>query len=219
MTEDDFDDVIETLLETPPGAERHRLMAGLDDAVRARVTELSELDDLVHASAKGAPPLESDPVAAMLGLVHDPSFRLDPTVFARHCSRKKLRPSMLAERLQARGWAVDAGDVFRWQSSVASDVSPALVRVLAEELRTSPESLVAPVAGQTALDRVIDRVTSTGTFKELVTRFAQAESIPLGMAQATLRTRMLATVRRGDEPEPQQMLDALEALVSALEAR
>lgn len=219
MTDDDFDEVIEILLETPPGLKRERLIAGLDQADRARVTELAELDDLVYASAKGAPPLESDPVAAMLGLVPDPSFRLDATVFARHCSRKKVRPSMLAERLQARGWAIDAGDVFRWQSGIVSDVSPALVRVLAEELRTSPESLVAPFAGQTALDTVIDRVTSTSAFKELATRFAQAGNIPLGMAQATLRTRMLSTVRRGDEPESQQMLDVLEALVSALESR
>lgn len=219
MRDNKYDEEIEALLETPPGPERARLLAELDDDRRTEVVEQSELDDLVHASAQVAPPLEADPVAAMLGLVPDPSFRLDPTVFARHCRRKNLRPSQLAGRLRARGWTVDAGDVFRWQSSVASDVSPALVRVIAEELRTSPERLVTRVAGQTALDTVIDLVTSTSTFTELVGRFAQAQSVSPSMAQTMLRTRMLATVRRGDEPESQQMLDALEALVSALETR
>ena len=218
MTENEFDEALETLLETPAGPERDRLLAHLNEEQRTVVARMLEVDDLVWESAHGAPPLQSDPVAAMLGLVPDASFRLDSTAFTQHCSRKNVRPTKLAERLQARGWNVDAADVFRWQSSVASDVSPALIRAIAEELTISPDKLVAPPAAKlTPLDTVAELVTATKRFGDLVQRFALAQGISPSMAQTMLRTRMLATVQRGNEPEVEQMLESLEALVRALE--
>jgi hypothetical protein len=218
VTENEFDEALETLLESPAGPERNRLLANLNEEQRTVVARMLEVDDLVWESTHGAPPLHSDPVAAMLGLVPDASFRLDSTAFTQHCSRRNVRPTKLAERLRARGWKVDAADVFRWQSNVASDVSPALIRAIAEELRIGPDKLVAPPAAkQTALDTVAELVTATKRFGELVQRFAIAQSISPSMAQTMLRTRMLATVQRGNEPEVEQMLESLEALVSALE--
>lgn len=218
MSEIEFDEVLEALLETPAGPERDRLMASMSDDPRTLVAKMLEVDDLVWESAHGAPPLQSDPVAAMLGLVPDASFRLDSTAFTQYCSRKSVRPTKLAERLRARGWKVDAADVFRWQSSVASDVSPALISAIAEELTISPDKLVSPPAtGQTALDTVAELVAATKRFADLVQRFALAQRISPSMAQTMLRTRMLATVQRGDEPEVEQMLKSLEALVRALE--
>lgn len=218
MTENEFDEALETLLETPAGPERDRLLANLSEEQRTVVARILEVDDLVWKSAHGAPSLQSDPVAAMLGLVPDASFRLDSTAFTQQCSRRSVRPTRLAERLRARGWKVDAADVFRWQSSVASDVSPALIRAIAEELSISPDKLVAPPAATpTALDTVTELVAATKRFGDLVQRFALAQRISPSMAQTMLRTRMLATVQRGNEPEVEQMLESLEALVRALE--
>lgn len=219
MTENEFDEALETLLELPAGDERNGLLANLSEDQRVVVARMLEVDDQVWESTHGAPPLHSDPVAAMLGLVPDASFRLDSKTLTENCSRSHVPPSKLAERLQARGWKVDAADVFRWQNSVASDVSPALIRAIAEELRVDPDKLVSPLAAkQAVLDTVVELVTATKRFGELVERFATAQRVSPGMAQTMLRTRMLATVHRGKEPGVDQMLESLEALVSALEA-
>ena len=68
-----------------------------------------------------------------------------------------------------------------------------------------------------ALDTVAEMVTATKRFGDLVQRFALSQRISPSMAQSMLRTRMLATVQRGDEPEAEQMLESLESLVRALE--
>lgn len=218
MTENEFDETLEALLETPAGPERDRLLASLDEERRPVVARMLEVDDLVWESAHGAPPLQSDPVAAMLGLVPDASFRLDSTAFTQYCSRRSVRPTQMADRLRARGWKVDASDVFRWQTSVASDVSPAMIRSIAEELAIAPDKLVAPATAKaTALDTVAEIVAATKRFGDLVQRFALAQHISPSMAQTMLRTRMLATVQRGSEPAAEQMLESLEALVRALE--
>jgi len=209
---------MELLLETPAGPEREQRLAALDDETRAVFKRLLDVDDLVWESNHGAPPLQSDPVAAMLGLVPDPSFRLDSTAFTQLCSRSGVKPAKLAERLRARGWDVNAADVFRWQMSVASEVSPALIRAIAEEIRTTPDKLAAaPVGQQGALDTLADLVAATRRFGDLVQRFALAQRISPSMAQSVLRTRVLATAQRGREPEVEQMLESLEALVRALE--
>lgn len=215
---DEMDELMELLLGMPAGLERDRRVDGLNDEQRAVFARLLEVDDLVWESSHGAPPLQSDPVAAMLGLVPDSSFRLDSTAFTQLCSRSGLKPTKLADRLRVRGWKVDASDVFRWQTSVASDVSPTLIRTIAEELGTTPDKLVsAPAAQHGALDTVADLVTATKRFGDLVQRFALSQRISPSMAQSVLRTRMLTTVQRGDEPEAEQMLESLEALVCALE--
>lgn len=209
---------MELLLETPAGPERDRRVAELDETERLQFERMVGLDDVVWASAHGAPPLQSDPVAAMLGLVPDPSFRLDSTAFTQLCSRHGLKPTKLAELLRGRGWDVDAADVFRWQTRVASDVSPALIRAIAEQIGTSPDKLVAaPVSKPGAMDTVADLVTGTKRFSDLVQRFALTQRISSNMAQSVLRTRMLASAQRGREPEVEQMLNSLEALVRALE--
>lgn len=211
--------LVERLLETGAGPERDQLLAMLGAHQRTAVSKMLEVDDVVWEATHGAPHLQADPVAAMLGLVPDASFRLDSTAFTQQCSRQRVRPTALAARLKARGWKVEAADVFRWQTSVASDVSPALIRAIGDELGVSPDDLIAPPATQPAvLDTVAERVTATKRFADLVQRFALAQRISPSMAQTMLRTRMLATVHRGAEPEIEQMLDSLEVLVRTLES-
>lgn len=214
---DERDELMELLLETPAGPERDQKIAELDEEQRSTFARLLQFDDLVWESTHGAPPLQADPVAAMLGLVPDPSFRLDSTAFTQLCSRNRLKPTKLADRLRGRGWDIDAGDVFRWQNSVASDVSPALIRAIAEEIGTTPDKLVAAATYQGALDTVAELVARTKRFGDLVQRFALAQRISPNMAQTMLRTRMLASAQRGHEPEVDQMLDSLASLVRALE--
>lgn len=142
---------LERVLATPAGHERERLVASLLPYQRDAIAEMIEIDDLVWATSHGAPPLQADPVAAMLGLVPDASFRLDSAAFTQLCTRQGVKPTTLAARLKKRGWEVDAADVFRWRTSVASDVSPALIRVIGEELGVSPDDLIAPPATQPAI--------------------------------------------------------------------
>lgn len=210
---------LERLLATPAGPEREQLLASLLPYQRDAVTKMIATDDLMWEATHGAPPLQADPVAAMLGLVPDASFRLDSTAFTQLCTRQGMKPTALAARLRARGWKVEAADVFRWRTSVASDVSPALIRVISEELDVSADDLIAPPATQPAvLDTVAERVTATKRFTDLVQRFALALRISPSMANTMLRTRMLATVQRGDEPEVEQMLQSLEVLVRTVES-
>lgn len=211
--------LLEQLLATAAGPERHQLLSSLTPYQRTAVSRMLEVDDLMWEATHGAPPLQSDPVAAMLGLVPDASFRLDSTAFTQQCSRQRVKPTALAARLKERGWKVEAADVFRWQTSVASDVSPALIRVIGEELGISPDDLIAPPTTQPAvLDAMAERVTATKRFTDLVQRFALAKGISPSMANTMLRTRMLATVQRGAEPEVEQMLESLEVLVRTLES-
>lgn len=218
-SEETLEVLLERLLATPAGPERDRLLTSLPPHQRTAVSKMLEIDDLAWEATHGAPPLQSDPVAAMLGLVPDASFRLDSTAFTQQCSRQRVKPTALAARLRARGWKVEAADVFRWQTSVASDVSPALIRVIGDELGISPDDLIAPPATQHGvLDTVAERVTATKRFADLVQRFALAQRISPSMAHTMLCTRMLATVQRGAAPQVEQMLESLEVLVRTLEA-
>lgn len=211
--------MLERLMATPSGTGRDQLLMSLPPYQRAAILRMLEIDDLAVEATHGAPPLQSDPVAAVLGLVPDASFRLDSTAFTQQCSRQHVKPTVLAARLKARGWQVEAADVFRWQTSVASDVSPALIRVIGDELGVSPDDLIAPLAAQHGvLDTLAERVTGTKRFADLVQRFALVQHISPGMAHTMLRTRMLATAQRGAAPQVEQMLESLEVLVRALEA-
>lgn len=213
-----MDGLVERLLEEPPGPHRERLFSQLDPGQRTLVSELLDAGDLVWEAAHGAPALEDDPVAAMLGLVPDPAFQLDSAALSRACAANRVKPTALAARLNARGWKVAASDVFRWQTRPVSDVSPALVRAIAVEVGVDPERLVSrSMPGQTKLRGVAEEVTATSRFRDLVQRFAKVRRIPADMAETALRSRMLATVHRGDAPDAEQMLASIESLVRALE--
>lgn len=61
-------------------------------------------------------------------------------------------------------------------------------------------------------------MTATKRFMDLVQRFALVQRISPSMANTMLRTRMLATVHRGEKPQVEQLLDSLETLVQSLES-
>ncbi|MFI7519555.1 hypothetical protein [Micromonospora globbae] len=219
MNQNERDELMAKLIEAAP-RERSEVLqnADLDESEKWEAVSLAEAADLLWEAAHGAPPLDRDPVAAMLGLVADPDCALDPTLLARARKRAGLKVSQIAERLRARGWDVHQGDVFRWETRSATDVVPALVQAIADVLETSVESLIAtprPAAGQD----VFAAVRRSPLFQQLVQRWARARRVSHAVAAAALETRMVATVHRGDRPDEKQLLRSLDALVSAVESR
>jgi hypothetical protein len=216
---EETDRLVERLLQEPPGRRREQMLEQLDDDQRERVLALLDAGDLVWEAARSVPSLEEDPVAALLGVVPDPSFQLDAKALARACKASRVKPTALAARLNARGWNVNTSDVFRWQTRAAPDIPPALIKAIAEEVHIDPDRLVARSQQRpTALHAVAEEAASTARFRDLVQRFAKAQRISSGMANSSLQSRMLATVHRGDVPDKEQMLASLEAFVRALEA-
>ena len=216
---EETDRLLERLLEEPPGPQREQILARFDADRREEALKLLDAGDLVWEAAHTAPPLEKDPVAATLGLVPDPNFQLDAKALTRACQRIRVKPTTLAGSLNARGWKVDASDVFRWQTRSAPDVPPALIKAIAEEVHIDPERLVVQSQPQqTVLLQVAEDIVATPRFHDLVQRFANIRRISVEMAESAMKSRMLATVHRGDMPDMEQMLASLESLVDALDA-
>ncbi|MEW1857407.1 hypothetical protein AB0268_12915 [Pseudarthrobacter oxydans] len=215
---EETDGLLERLLEAPPGPQREQMLSRFDADHREEVMKLLAAGDLVWEAAHTAPPLEEDPVAAILGVVPDPNFQLDTKALARACQISRVKPTALASRLSARGWKVDVSDVFRWQTRPAPDVPPALIKAIAEEVRIDPARLVArSQPRRAALVEVADNIVVSPRFRDLVQRFARVRQISAEMAESAMKSRMLATVHRGDMPDKEQMLASLESLVQALE--
>ena len=189
--------------------------SGTDPQVWAQMKEMAETTFTLRASTAAIPPLEQDPLAAALGLVVDEQFSLDGRALARARKAAGVTVSGLASSLAAQSWTVRTGDVLRWETRSAGDVSPALIASIADTLRVSPDSIVlkpAPAASAPSAD-----VTSTDRFGALARRFAAVRGVPASMAASMLRSRGLATVHRGGPPDADSWLDSLEAFVAALE--
>lgn len=213
MNEDEFDRLLAELVAHP--AERRTLLRESHASAeeRARLDALVFTADAAWLATQGAPPLDEDPVAAMLGLVPDRECSLDPRSFARARQRAGIAPSALSQRLKLRGWNHSTADVVRWQSA-AADVPPGLVQAIADELRVAVDALIQPA--DAAADR-FEAVRQAPAFEELVARWARVRNIARAVARAELDSRMAATVHRGQLPDPEQVLGALDTLVRTVE--
>ncbi len=216
MTEDDRDRILEVFLDSKSRRDVEADIADWSEEDRADFASFIEVADLMWEVGHGAPPLNADPVAAMLGLIPDPRIGLDSGALSRARKNAKLKPSDIAERLHARGWDVGARDVFRWENQTQSDVGPALIRAIAEVIGVGPEQLTTD-GGSSAEREAFSSVFSSRRFEALVDRWARLHSMSRSLAASALQSRMLATVHRGDRPDDEQMLESLDALISALE--
>lgn len=226
----DFAQVLEQLLELPPGRERDDLLESLrprtlgGDAadLYGQASRILRAADLLNADAHRAPALADDPIAAVLGLVPDDNYQLDPRSLKRARAAARLEPTTLARALAARGWKVTTRDVFNWEARGAQSVSPALVRATAEVLGTDADRLARHTT-QIAASKpplavlVAQEAQASPRFESLVARFAKLQGIPAKMAASALGSRMVATVQRGEHPDADQMLASIEALIEALE--
>lgn len=217
MTKDERAEVLANLLEARAGRVTGKDQPMLSAEDRADVESLIEVADLLWAAGHGAPPLESDPVAAMLGLIPDPQCALDPKALARARKNARLKPSELVNRLVARGWNVQVRDVFRWENQSAADVAPALIKAIADETNTSVDRLTTS-RESTAEHGAIATVTRSPRFERLVERWARIQGVSRALAASALESRILATVHRGDRPDADQLMQSLDALVTAVES-
>ena len=215
MKDDERDLLIAELIARPRDRERILRDAELNDDEREGISALSDTADLLWLSAHGAPQLADDPVAAMLGLVPDPECSLDSRALTNARKRVRLTVSDLAERLRERGWEFHQRDVFRWETRSAVDVAPAVIQAIADVLGQPVDSLIAaPHSG--ARDQFA-HVRRLPGFQHLVDRWARIQNVSRAVAAAALETRMIATVHRGEPPDPEQLLHSLEALVTSIE--
>jgi hypothetical protein len=195
---------------------RRSVSEQLDEDQRSEISALLAVADLLWEEAHGAPPLADDPVAAMLGLVPDPTRSLDPRALARATRSAGIKPSDLAQALTERGWKVSTGDVFNWQTKGSQEVSPALIQAIAEITGSTIDSLTVDL-GASPASVELRAVTDTPRFKALVVRWAQLRRTSPDLATSALTARLATSVHRGGQPDADQMLNSLEALVAALE--
>lgn len=216
MNDDERDRLLTELIEQPEERERILRDARLSDRDREDLAGLIDAADVLWLSAQGAPALEDDPVAAMLGLVPDSECRLDSAALSRARKRARLNVSDVAARLRQRGWEIDKSDVFRWETRTAMDVPPAVVQAIADILSTPVDNLISSSAPDSLPDHLA-AVRRHPRFEQLVSRWAQARRVSTAVAAATLESRMLATVHRGEHPDTEQLLRSLDALVASVE--
>lgn len=188
---------------------------GVDADLWEEAGQLTGIAEALRASDFEVPPLEEDPVAATLGLVPDRHFSLDRQALTRARKHARMQTSDLAAALAKRGWQVEGRDVFNWEHRAADNVSPALIAAIAAVLGTTIDRLRINRAGENL--SALDAATQTSRFAELARRLAALRGIPESLAASTLRSRGLATVHRGSEPDADRWLDSLENFVTALE--
>lgn len=212
MTEEERERVLQDLLESLS----HQDISASPESNRVDIASLMEVADLLWEAGHGAPPLEADPVAAMLGLIPDPHVGLDSRAMSRARKNAKLKTSDVAERLRTRGWDIAVRDVFLWENQPLSHVPPALIRAIAEVIGVPPEQLTVD-GGSSAGSQVFASTIQSARFESLVRRWARLQGVSHALASSALKSRMLATVHRGDRPDEEQMLRSLDALVATME--
>lgn len=178
---------------------------------QAEVNSLLDVADLLWESADtGAPPLEEDPTALMLGLVPDPAVSLNGAALKRYRQSAGLKQSELAARLAERGWNVTTKDVFAWETKSAAGLAPALIRAIADELDVDTEQVTRHQ--EVARKTVIDQVSRTQWFVDLCQTWANNLEITFGSARSALLTQMSVTANRGSDLTEEQWRDVLEQL-------
>lgn len=220
---------VDRLLETPPGTERDALLAHLSGSLRAEIEPLLAAGDLAWESQFVAPPIEQDPLAAMLGLVPNPSYRVNAASLAKARKARSMTVGDLAGQLTRRGWETRARDVFAWEKRSTS-LPPAVVRAIASLLKTAPKLLTMSTESPEGIsvstpspnlgpEGTAAAARSHPRFQALVARYAALTGTTPREATDAMSVRMLSTVHRGNHPDQEQMLSSLEGLLDALEQR
>ncbi|WP_332643568.1 hypothetical protein [Aeromicrobium sp.] len=210
--DDTFGEALEARLR---GTEMH-VRSGPSEPAPSELDSLLNVADLLWETAHGAPPIASDPTAAMLGLVPDPKYALYSRALKRLRSNAQMKPSQLASQLRERGWRLETRDVVRWESRPSADVSPALIRAIAAALGAEPDELTSSASGAT-IGVSLTGLTASPKFARLAARWAAIQGISIPMARSALESRVVATVHRGEWPDDDQLLQSLEVLVDSVE--
>ena len=158
----------------------------------------------------GAPVLDQDPVAAMLGMVPDLTREVDGAAVKRARVKSKLQVSEVASQLKERGWQVSAAQVRDWETKPGQVLPPALTLRLATILNLLANVITRPI-GQLVPADVADRPR----WGRLVQRVAALWCVPLDSAEPRL-VAALTTARFRNETTD-SYLEAAESLVAQME--
>lgn len=213
------DELLAALLDQPKERARLLATAELNAAERDELEQLVAVADEIWLAGYEAPALNDDPVAAMLGLVATPTNRLNAAAFTSARKTAGLKGSEVADLLARRGWKYSTRDIARWELQNADDVPPAVIEALADIVHAPLDRLVNVSAPAAADQKAFAAVRATQRFADLAARWAAAYNMTMSAAVSQLESRSLATVHRGSEPDVEQLLASLEALVSAVERR
>jgi hypothetical protein len=216
----DNDDLINRLMATGRLDPRHAFapvpLPDLPTDIRPFAAIVDELQNVGQYA--GAPALEDDPAAKLLGLVPTPTKRLDGRLLRRQRQRFQRTVSEIAAELSRRGWSFTAADVMRWETTDAADVPPVVIDSLASLLGAAAEQLIS-VSAPAEQDDLVQQLRRHPRFSALVERWAQLRHITVPEARTALERRALSTVHRGARTDVDDTLSSIEALVRALENR
>ena len=218
MTEDRWEEELAKLVDDHIAGIKHFRDSHAAASAATEAIELLDVADLLWESAHGAPPLEQDPVAAMLGLVPDSTRSLNNDALKQAMKAAGLTASSLAEKLSERGWEVATRDVFNWQTQTDALVPPALIQAIAELTGTSADKLIVD-RGESPTHRGLQSVTASPAFMALAERWARLRGTTLSLGASALEAQLATSVFRGRHPSEEQMLASLETLVEVLESR
>lgn len=218
MDDIEKDELLAAVFNKPANSARLLAAADLTDAEREELEKLVETANAVWLAAYEPPTLAEDPVAVMLGLVPSPQSRLDQRAFINARKAAGLKAGDVAARLTSRGWTFTTRDVARWELQSANDVPPAVIEALADIVNAPPERLLAsaPASHQTS---AFTTAKESPRFADLAARWAELFNLSVSTATRQLELRSLTTVHRGSEPDVEQLLSSLGALVDAAEKR
>lgn len=180
--------------------------ASVSDEDWNEARQLAKMENLL--GIRQVPPLEQDPVAAMLGLIPDPNLVVDGSAIKR--LRGKVSVSQIAARLQEYGWEVSAADVRDWQARPGVVLAPALLERLANVLGVTVEGITRRAGALVAPE-----VATSPRWHSLVARFAALLNVEPGAAQPRLVGALAVARYRNESAE--SFLEAAEAYVTALE--
>lgn len=215
MSSEDKTDLIIRILDERNG--RTAVASGNGQhAADPEIRALLEAADLAWSSEQIPPPLADDPVAAMLGLVPDPSTELDGRALATARKSARLTVSELSAKMAERGWDVTSKDIFSWERGRNLPHVPALINALAEETKAAAEKL-RRVAGEDPERVRLTAIVRSPAFVNLAERWARVQGTTLALAASALESRLLVAVHRGGAPDSEVLLESLEAMVNSVE--
>lgn len=206
-------EVLDRLIADPP--HRAAILTEVDATAdeRTELLELAEIADAAWLSTRAAPPVESDPIAAMLGVAPTPGLAVDPGHFKQARIRSGVGIPQLRDKLTARGWNVSTADVASWQTRSGIELVPALLQDIGEVLNASADDFT--VARSPEASNLHTTLRSAGWFKSLVTQWQSLSNVARSVAEAQLLSRATATAHRGEEPDLEQIRELLEHVVDS----
>ncbi|WP_349899215.1 hypothetical protein [Parafrigoribacterium soli] len=213
MNDEQKADALDLLLADPPRRARILDELGATAEERAELVELAEIADAAWLSTRHTPPIASDPIAAMLGVVPTPGVAIDPARFKRARLKSDVSVSQLRDTLTSRGWHVSNADIASWQTRTGIELLPALLQDLGHAMRASLDDFTEVRAGEAATLHA--ELRNSDWFVALVDQWQHLRHTPRSIAEAQLLSRAAATVHRGEKPNVEQIRELLEHVAAS----